>query len=140
MKNDYMRDEFSLHTAERFLDAPLLSFDLPNIVEKIKNQENWKMGERDAITLVKSDFMRIVLIALHEQSEINFHESGNMISLQLLEGKVNFQTKKQSVMLGKGSLLTFHEDMKHTLIAVEESVFLLIVAICPVIPEYDVNE
>jgi len=140
MKNESMRSELSLHAPDRLLDAPLLSFDLPKAIEKLKEEESWKRGERNAITLLKSDFMRIVLIALHEQSEINFHQSGNMISVQLLEGKVNFQTKKQSVMLKKGSLLTIHEDMKHTLIAVEESIFLLTVAICPVIPEYDVNE
>src|SRR3977135_2202742 len=120
MKNKSTEAELTLHTPDRLLDAPLLSFDLPKAIEKLKEEKSWKMGERNAITLLKSNFMRIVLIALHEQSEINFHQSGNMISVQLLEGKVNFQTRKQSVMLKKGSLLTIHEDMKHTLIAVEE--------------------
>jgi quercetin dioxygenase-like cupin family protein len=89
------------------------------------------MGERTAVTLMKSSFMRIVLIALHGQSEINFNQSGNVISVQLLEGKINFQTQNESVMLSKGSLVTIHEDTQHRLIAIEESVFLLTVAICP---------
>ncbi|MEI9909281.1 MAG: hypothetical protein WDO71_06260 [Bacteroidota bacterium] len=72
--------------------------------------------------------MKIVLIALHGQTEINFHQSGNLVSVQLIEGKVHFQTEKQSVMLKKGSLLTFHADLRHTLIAIEESVFLLTIA------------
>src|ERR1700730_3009220 len=102
MKKESIGNELSLHAPDRLLDAPLLSFDLPKAIEKLKEEESWKRGERNAITLMKSDFMRIVLIALHEQSEINFRQSGNMISVQLLEGKVNFQTKKQSVILKKG--------------------------------------
>jgi quercetin dioxygenase-like cupin family protein len=131
MNNDPMSNTFSLHTPDRLLDAALLCFELTEATEKLKQEDTWKMGERTAITLMKSTFMRIVLIAMHGQSEINFHQSGNVISVQLLQGKVNFQTASESVMLKKGSLITIHEDTKHTLIAIEESVFLLTIAICP---------
>ncbi len=134
MKNDLIDNTALFHIPDRLLDGPLLSFDLTEVIKKIKQENTWKIGERNAITLLKSANMRIVLIALHGQMEINFHQSGNMISVQLLEGKVNFQTEDQSVMLEKGSLLTLHENMKHTLIAIEESVFLLTVAICPGYP------
>ena len=131
MNNETIVDVFLLHTPDRLLDAALLCFELPEAIKKLKSEDTWKMGERTAVTLMKSSFMRIVLIALHGQSEINFHQSGNVISVQLLEGKINFQTQNESVMLSKGSLITIHEDMQHTLIAIEESVFLLTVAICP---------
>lgn len=104
------------------------SFDLPDVIDKIKQKDSWKVSERNTITLLSSPHMRIALIALHGQTEINFHQSGNMVSVQLIEGVVNFQTEKQSVMLKKGSLLTFQADMRHTLIAIEESVFLLTIA------------
>ncbi len=126
-----MGNAISFHTPDRVLDDQLLSFDLPEIIANIKGRAAWKMGKREAITLMKSSHMSIVLIALHGQTEINFHQSGNQISVQLMEGSANFQTDSQSVMLKKGSLLTIHEEMKHTLIAIEESVFLLTVAICP---------
>jgi len=131
MNNEPTADIFSLHTPDRMLDAALLCFEVPEAIEKLKAEDSWKMGERTAVTLMKSSFMRIVLIALHGQSEINFHQSGNVISVQLLEGKINFQTQNESVMLSKGSLITIHEDTQHSLIAIEESVFLLTVAICP---------
>ena len=131
MKNESIENALSFHIPDRLLDGPLLTFDLPEVIKKIKQEQTWKMGERNAITLMKSSYMRIVLIALHEQTEMNFLQSGNVISIQLIEGKLNFQTEKQSAMLRKGGLLTLHEDMKHTLIAIEESVFLLTVSICP---------
>jgi quercetin dioxygenase-like cupin family protein len=126
MKNEPIQDALSFHTPDRMLDAPLLIFDLHEVVEKIKQEAPWKTGERNAITLVKSAFMRIVLIALHKKMEINFHQSGNVISIQIIEGKVHFQ----SLILKKGSLLTLHEDTKHTLHAIEESVILLTVTLC----------
>jgi quercetin dioxygenase-like cupin family protein len=127
MKNEFIENEPSFHTPDRLLDAPLLIFDLHDVVEKIKQEAAWKMGERNAITLLKSPFMRIVLIALHKKTEINFHQSGNVISVQIIEGKVNFQ----SLILKKGSLLTLHEDARHNLHAIEESVILLTVTFCP---------
>jgi hypothetical protein len=132
MKSEPIMDRFSLHAPDRLLDAALLCFELPEAILKLKAEDTWKIGERTAVTLMKSSFMRIVLIALHGQSEINFNQSGNVISVQLLEGKINFQTQSESVILSKGSLITIHEDTQHTLIAIEESVFLLTVAICPV--------
>ena len=124
-------DSLSRKNPHRLLDAALLCFDLPAAIEKIKQEEAWKMGERNSLTLMKSEFMRIVLIALHGQSEINFNQSGNVISVQLLEGKLNFQTADESIMMKKGNLITIHEETAHTLIAVEESVFLLTIALCP---------
>jgi quercetin dioxygenase-like cupin family protein len=131
MKNDSLENAPSLHVPDRLLDGPILTFDLDQVIEKIKQEETWKMGERNAITLMKSANMRIVLVALHEQTEINFHESGNLISVQMIEGNVNFQTEERSVMLKKGNLLTCHEDTSHTLIAIEESVCLLTIVVCP---------
>jgi hypothetical protein len=121
----------TLHVAGRLLDAPLLTFDLPKIISKLKQEEIWKMGERDSVTLMKSHFMRIVLIALHSEMEINFQRSDNVISVQLIEGEVNFITPQRSVMLKAGSLITLHEEMEHMIIALKESFFLLTVSLSP---------
>jgi len=126
-----MENVLPFHTPDRLLDAPLLTFNLTDVVENIKQEDVWKMGERNAITLLKSAYMRIVLIALQEQTEMNFHQSGNMMSVQIIEGSVNIQTDKKTEQLKKGCLLTLHEETKHTLIAMEKSVFLLTIAICP---------
>ncbi len=129
MKNQFLENVYSCHVPDRLLDASLLKFDLPKVIEKIINEDAWKTGDRNAITLVKNEYMRIVLIALHKKSEINFHQSGNLISIQLIQGELNFKTDSQSVILKEGGLLAVHEDMKHNLIALEESVFLLTIII-----------
>jgi quercetin dioxygenase-like cupin family protein len=126
-----MENTLPFHTPDRVLDAPLLTFDLTDVVNLLKQEDVWKMGERNSITLMKSTYMRVVLIALHEQTEMNFHQSGNMMSVQIIEGSVTIQTDKKTEQLKKGCLLTLHEETKHTLIAMEASVFLLTIAICP---------
>lgn len=132
MKNNSIENAFPCHVPDRMMDDAILSFDLPAIIEKIKQEEAWKMGQRNAITLLKNSRLRIVLIALHRQTEINFHQSGSQISVQLMEGKISFQTEDRSIMLKKGGLLTCHEDSEHTLIAIEDSIFLLTIATDPV--------
>jgi len=125
MKNQFFENAYPCHVPDRLLDAALLKFDLPKIIERIMNEDPWKTGDRNAITLVKNEYIRIVLVALHKKSEVNFHQSGNLICIQLIEGELKFKTDSQSVILKKGALLSVHEDMKHNLIAIEQSVFLL---------------
>jgi quercetin dioxygenase-like cupin family protein len=131
MTNKLMENAYPCHVPDRLMDASLLSFDLPALIEKIKQEGAWKKGQRNAITLLKSSCMRIVLIALHKHSEINFKHSGNLLSIQLIEGSANFNTGNNSILLKKGSLLTFHKNLNHNLISLEESVLLLTISTDP---------
>jgi quercetin dioxygenase-like cupin family protein len=65
----------------------------------------------------------------YEKSEINFHRSGNFISVQMIEGKIKLSTTQQCGILNKGSLITIHGNMQHSFLAVEESVLLLTIAL-----------
>jgi quercetin dioxygenase-like cupin family protein len=125
MENKTMRKTLSPDNAERVLDGPLLIFDLPAMMKKIKQEDSWENGQRNAITLLKSDNMRLVLIALRAGEEINFRQSDNLISLQLLEGNSEFRANDKTVVLKQGHLLTLHENIEHSLVAISETIFLL---------------
>ena len=109
----------------RLLDAPMLSFDLPAVTEKIKQEQDWISGKHNAITLMKSGRLRIVLIAMHEGNEMKMHQAEGPVSIQIIEGKLELTTENESVVLYKDHLLTLHEKIKHGLIASEETTFLL---------------
>jgi quercetin dioxygenase-like cupin family protein len=111
--------------SNRQLDAPMLNFDLPSIVERIKQEEDWISGKHNAITLMKSDIMRIVLIAMHEGNEMEMHKTGGPISIHIIEGKLTLATEKDSIIIHKGHLLTLHENIKHGLTAIDETIILL---------------
>lgn len=114
-----------IHNAERLLDGPLLIFDLPVLMEKMKHEDSWETGQRNAVTLMKSSAMRLVLIALRNGAEIDFRQSDSLISIQLLKGKLEFNTEKETVALEQGHLITLHENIQHSLMAVGETIFLL---------------
>ena len=109
------------------LDGPLLIFDLPYLMEKIVTEDSWQKNKRNAITLLKNENMRLVLIDLSSGEEINFRQSDNLISLQLMKGEVEFNTENKIAMLKQGQLLTHHENMQHSLVAIGETIFLLTV-------------
>lgn len=115
-------------TTERPLDAPLLTFDLPALMTHIKGEDAWRKGSRNAMTLLKSQGLRVVLVALHAGTAIPSHQADSPISLQVLEGVLSCSTDAQTVTLSQGQLLTLHAGIPHAVEAGETSVFLLTVA------------
>ncbi len=110
---------------DRVIDAPLVTIDLRNFTKQIREEQAWKNSDRNAITVFKTDGMRIVLIALHKDAEMKEHIADGIISVQLLEGQILFITKEQSVELVSGQMLTLHKGIPHSVLAKEETLFLL---------------
>jgi quercetin dioxygenase-like cupin family protein len=106
----------------------LITFDLPILIANLKHSQSWKQGELNAKILLKSPVKQILLTALHEGTEINSFQSDESITLQIIEGKLRFHTRKESVTLEAGQLLTLHENIKYCLTTREETVFLLTIA------------
>ncbi|WP_262245497.1 cupin domain-containing protein [Parapedobacter soli] len=113
---------------ERTVNAPLVAIDLPRFMEQIKNEPAWLNGPRNAITVFKSERLRIVLIALHDGSDLPTHTADGTISVQVLEGSIRFGTAEESVQLDKGQMVTLHERIPHNVLALKESLFLLTLA------------
>lgn len=109
----------------RPLDAPMVAIDLPGYMEQIKQEISWKNSDRNAITVFKTNGMRIVLIALHEDAEISKHTAEGIISVQVLDGRMLFNTDQQSVELDEGQMIVLHERIPHSIRAIKETIFLL---------------
>lgn len=110
---------------ERTLDAPMVTINLGLYIAQIREEEQWKNSDRNAITIFKSMVMRIVLIALHKGAEMKKHTASGTISLQVIEGEIMFTTDEQSITLSSGQMLVLHECIPHSVLAKEETVFLL---------------
>ena len=125
-----MEVKFSTATTQRpegvrIMDAPLVTIDIFSFIKQIKKEKKWKETDRNAITVFKTDGLRIVLIALHKGAEMVKHSAEGMISIQVLEGKLQFNTDEQTVKLGKGQILALHEGIPHSLLAKKKTIFLL---------------
>lgn len=110
---------------DRIIDAPLVSIDLCAFTEQLKKEKKWKETDRNAITVFKTNGLRIVLIAMRKGAEMAKHSAGGKISIQVLEGKIHIFTDEQIVKLGAGQMLAMHEGIMHSLLAKRKTIFLL---------------
>ncbi|WP_018479196.1 cupin domain-containing protein [Pontibacter roseus] len=105
--------------------SSLLTFQLAELTQQLKEEENWQKSGRGARTLYKSDAMCIVLNVMQAGTEIKPHHTAGPISVQVVEGRIRFNTEKESVVLGEGQLLTLQEHVRHNVEALKETAFLL---------------
>lgn len=110
---------------DRLMDAPMVTIDLPAFMQQIKQEATWKDSDRNAITVYKTNGMRIVLIALHAGAEMVKHTADGIINLQVIKGQIKFSTDERAVELSKGQILALHKRIPHSVLAKEESIFLL---------------
>ena len=112
----------------RLMDAPVVTIDVPEFIRTIKKESSWQKNDRNAITIYKTTGMRIVLIALHEDAVMEKHTTNGVVSVQLLDGEINFNVNNESFLLKPGQIITLHRNVPHSVAATKESVFLLTVA------------
>jgi quercetin dioxygenase-like cupin family protein len=77
------------------------------------------------MTVYKTNGMRIVLIALHEDALLKKHTADGIISVEVPEGELIFSSDDQSVVIIKGQMIALHKGLPHSVKAIKESVFLL---------------
>lgn len=107
------------------LNPSLLVFDLPVLIQKMKQKPSWIRGDLNAMILLKTPSKQIVLTALHEGTKINSFQSDDSITFQIIEGEIMFHSHNESVILDKGQLLTLHENIQYRLTTNVETVLLL---------------
>lgn len=118
----------------RILDASLLRFDIAQLLNQIKAEDDWKKEDRNAIILYKSPDLRVVLVAMHAGTAIKPHTANHPFSLQVVEGIIRFRTDSQDVSLGRGQMITLHAGVPHELYAPEEAAFLMTLAMAEAHP------
>jgi quercetin dioxygenase-like cupin family protein len=109
----------------RVLDAPLVNINLIDFIKTIKEEPAWKNKDRNAITVYKTNGLRMVLMAMRKEAVLARHTADGILSLQVLEGKINFTTDDKSVFLEEGQMIALHKGLPHSITAIKESVFLL---------------
>jgi quercetin dioxygenase-like cupin family protein len=112
----------------RILNDNLVEMNLPQFIAQIKSEKTWCEGEKNSITIFKSDLMKIVLIGLHKNAELKKHTAQAQISVQVLEGEVQFSIVEKQLLLTKGQMISLQPNISHALYAEKESFVLLTLA------------
>jgi len=112
----------------RLLSAPMVEMNLHKFMDQIKNESTWADSSRNSVTIFKTEAMTIVLMGMHENAELKPHKANGVLSVQVLEGKINFRTDQQQAILEKGQMIALQENIMHSVVALTESFFLLTIA------------
>ena len=102
-----------------------MNFDIPSLIETLKQDPSWSKRELSTMVLLKSPVRNIVLTLLPAGVEIRSVQLNDTITYQVLEGKLRFYVSNELVILGKGELLRLNEKTKYQFDSLEESAFLL---------------
>ncbi len=128
MPEKYNESTLNRPDGGRLLDAPMLRINLPEYIWQIKGEVAWQNSDRNAITLLHNEFMRIVLVALKEGAEMNRLQVDGALSIQLLHGRLWVESEPHSFSLDEGEIIAMRPGINHYVYAEQESVFLLTLA------------
>ena len=128
MEKETLNAISSLNGDIRSFNPAVFVFDLPALVEMMKQKRSWAKGKLNAMILMKTPDKQIVLTTLHEGTQIKSFQSNDSITFQVIEGNLQFHSRKESVTLDKGELLTLHENIKYSLTTNEKTILLLTIA------------
>ena len=78
-----------------------------------------------SVALLNEPDKKIVITAVHENSDIEFLKSTNSFTVQVIEGVLVFRDRKESVRLNPGMMLTVREKTPFHIKAMEKALFLL---------------
>jgi quercetin dioxygenase-like cupin family protein len=125
---DFIRNSPLSYSESGIPNKAMTIMDLPTFQKQIKQKQTWKNKDRHAITIFKNKVTRLVLVALQAEAELKTHRAVHLISLQVLEGTLKIGTEQEFTHLGAGQIIVFPVGIPHSLLAREESVFLLTLA------------
>ncbi len=112
---------------ERPIDAPVVLVNIPEFIKKIKKEKAWDKNDRNAITVFKSDKLRIILVAMHKKAEMTTERPENIFSVKVISGKVKLDTDGKSFDVSEEDLLVLHPNITYKIVALRKSVFLMTV-------------
>jgi quercetin dioxygenase-like cupin family protein len=103
----------------------LIAIDLLVELEALRGGDAYRAADHAAHTISKQSGIRVVLIALKAGGRMNEHHADAPITVQGLQGAVNFTVGDQTLRVTPGVLVTVAAGMVHGVEALEESAFLL---------------
>jgi len=111
------------------LAEPLLQFDLLEELRQLRHEDSWqRQTGRSSKTLAKYPNLRIILVLMKANTQMNEHRADGRVSIHALMGKICIHLPEQKVNLAAGQLLVLDCGMVHNVEALEESAFLLTIS------------
>ena len=113
---------------DRLMNQSLVTIKLTRLVDNLKINLLESGNNLHSIVLLNRKEKKIVLMAMNEAVELESFQADDSVTIQLIEGKAQFQARKQLVVLTEGQLLKVSEKTTYSITAMEEAVIMLTIA------------
>jgi quercetin dioxygenase-like cupin family protein len=106
----------------------MLTFDLAEIATELRAEEAYHRSGRAGRTLAKAGRFRLVAVAMAEHNAIATHQAESPLTIQVLEGDIQFRTQDGVHRLRQGEVLFFGPGDAHDIRASRASVLLITIS------------
>jgi quercetin dioxygenase-like cupin family protein len=117
-----------MSSLNRPLSGPLLTFDLAEHLGELRREEAYQRSGRAGRTLAKSGRFRLVLVAMAEGNLIGTHQAESPMTIQVLEGDIQYRTDGGNHRLKTGEVLFFGPGDAHDIRAAKPSALLITIS------------
>lgn len=105
-----------------------MDFNLSKEIAGLHNEDAWLRAGRNTKTLGKQSDLRIVLVALKAGKKLEEREAAREYRFKRFGGHVTLLLAGQAVYLPAGHLVALDRGIRHDVVAVKESAFLLTIS------------
>ncbi len=126
MQTKYTDSTVNRPDGERIIDAPYVFVDMKKFKKQLKKEDAWKKNDRNSITICKTEEMTFVLTSLHKNAAIEDNSVNGLLTIQVLNGVLDFIVGNKTMTLQKNQMITLHPEIVHSLYAKEKTTILLI--------------
>ena len=117
----------------RFLHEDLEIFDFDQVIDWLHGEAEYQDKNHNALTLVKNTTLSTVVVCLQRNQRLPEHQAPGPFTLTMLRGRITFTLEPHgdniATELSQGQLLVLGEPRRHEVVALEESAFLLTIAL-----------
>src|SRR5271156_2109220 len=113
---------------ENFLaQGGLIAVDVRAEIARLKSEPAWADNDRHGSSLVKGDGINVALMMLKKGARMQEHHTRAPITVQEIEGRINFVAKGNAQVATAGMLIALDRAIEHSVEALEQSALVLTV-------------
>lgn len=102
--------------------------NLPGGIESFPPDPATKARHRANI-LVKTDTIRVVLVTMLKDGELQEHSAPGPITVQVLKGAFDFAVDDEEHLMREGDLISLAPGVRHSVRGIEDGAFLLTIGV-----------
>ena len=109
--------------------GPFVHVRLAEEAARLQTEPAWINGDRNAITLTKRAGLTLVLTVLRRGAVLREHHAPAPTTLQVVSGRMALRAGERTLTLGPGDVVTMEAGLPHAGEALEDTAFLLTIAV-----------